>query len=268
MSRRPLLRRVAPFNPRSCDPGCHPVLALLSKGCPEPTRQVVYVLLTRAPLYRGAEAPFRVRLACVRHAASVRSEPGSNSLVDLVWPWAKPPSQRARLGHRSVKPASCSLTRGLVTGLQAQPARAQTCAPVPAQLKACRLLLSKIQRRCRPFSVPCAPCTARRRNRRGRAAFRHPCRPTGMAVLLRRPGPCRPCACPSQHCRLPLPTHPAAPSPRNPVLRGQTLLFICSRRRRQGITRRILRASMDGRQKSGRPAREQVPGPRHGARRA
>ena len=36
MSRRPLFGRVAPFNPRPCDPGCHPVLALLSKGCPEP----------------------------------------------------------------------------------------------------------------------------------------------------------------------------------------------------------------------------------------
>ena len=82
MSRRPLLRRIAPFNPGSCDPGCHPVLAPLSRSCPEPTRQVVYVLLTRAPLYRGAEAPFRVRLACVRHAASVCSEPGSNSLVN------------------------------------------------------------------------------------------------------------------------------------------------------------------------------------------
>ena len=37
------------------------------------------MLRTRAPLYSGAEAPFLARLACVRHAASVRSEPGSNS---------------------------------------------------------------------------------------------------------------------------------------------------------------------------------------------
>ena len=35
------------------------------------------MLLTRTPLYSGC--PFRVRLACVRHAASVDSEPGSNS---------------------------------------------------------------------------------------------------------------------------------------------------------------------------------------------
>src|SRR3990170_1508884 len=43
------------------------------------SRQVTHALLTRAPLYSGYCYPFLVRLACVRHAASVRSEPGSNS---------------------------------------------------------------------------------------------------------------------------------------------------------------------------------------------
>ena len=43
---------------------------------------VTYVLLTRAPVYLVAEATFLPRLACVRHAASVRSEPGSNSPVN------------------------------------------------------------------------------------------------------------------------------------------------------------------------------------------
>jgi hypothetical protein len=42
-------------------------------------RQVTHVLLTRAPLYSPSCPGFRVRLACVKHAASVRSEPGSNS---------------------------------------------------------------------------------------------------------------------------------------------------------------------------------------------
>ena len=46
-------------------------------------RQITYVLLTRAPLYYGAEAPILARLACVRRAANVRSEPGSNSPVNL-----------------------------------------------------------------------------------------------------------------------------------------------------------------------------------------
>ncbi len=39
-------------------------------------RQITHVLLTRAPLYSQTEACFLVRLACVRRAASVRSEPG------------------------------------------------------------------------------------------------------------------------------------------------------------------------------------------------
>ena len=43
--------------------------------------QVTHVLLTRSPLYSPPEGSFRARLACVRHAASVRSEPGSNSPV-------------------------------------------------------------------------------------------------------------------------------------------------------------------------------------------
>src|SRR5437899_9374516 len=45
--------------------------------------QITHVLLTRSPLYSGSCPPFLARLACVRHAASVRSEPGSNSPVEL-----------------------------------------------------------------------------------------------------------------------------------------------------------------------------------------
>ena len=53
-------------------------------------RQITHVVLTRAPLYSGTEVPFLARLACVRHAASVDSEPGSNSQkkflkVDTNW---------------------------------------------------------------------------------------------------------------------------------------------------------------------------------------
>ena len=46
--------------------------------------QVTYVLLTRSPLIRKMQAPsFSVRLACIRHAASVHPEPGSNSLKNV-----------------------------------------------------------------------------------------------------------------------------------------------------------------------------------------
>ena len=43
-------------------------------------RQVTHALLTRPPLTFIPEGNQSVRLACVRHAASVRPEPGSNSL--------------------------------------------------------------------------------------------------------------------------------------------------------------------------------------------
>ncbi len=83
MSRSPLSRRL-PFQPRPrrgpVSSGISPSFERLSRT----GRQVGYVLLTRAPLYSGPEGPFRVRLACVRHAASVRSEPGSNSLVQTA----------------------------------------------------------------------------------------------------------------------------------------------------------------------------------------
>ena len=47
-------------------------------------RQIAHVLLTRPPLSLKEQAPLNsVRLACVKRAASVRPEPGSNSLVSL-----------------------------------------------------------------------------------------------------------------------------------------------------------------------------------------
>src|ERR1043166_5074164 len=63
--------------------GCHAVLALLSEGYPplegrSPTRYSPVCHSTHGLLH------FRVRLACVRHAASVDSEPGSNSQVKFA----------------------------------------------------------------------------------------------------------------------------------------------------------------------------------------
>ena len=47
--------------------------------------QVTYVLLTRSPLDSKKQASSHlVRLACIRHAASVHPEPGSNSPFDLA----------------------------------------------------------------------------------------------------------------------------------------------------------------------------------------
>src|SRR3982751_6572499 len=53
------------------------------RGLSQSPGQVTHVLLTRSPLeypQRGLSA----RLACVKHAASVRPEPGSNSPTKLV----------------------------------------------------------------------------------------------------------------------------------------------------------------------------------------
>ena len=81
MSRRPLSQQQAfqhPGMPRGVLSGISSTFV----GLFQTGRQVVYVLLTRAPLYSSPEGNFRVRLACVKHAASVRSEPGSNSWFD------------------------------------------------------------------------------------------------------------------------------------------------------------------------------------------
>jgi hypothetical protein len=80
------------------------MLCGISPGFPElsPTgRQVGHVLLTRSPLYSRGCPRFLVRLACVRHAASVDSEPGSNSRL-------KPDVCRRVVG-RQTRASSCQL---------------------------------------------------------------------------------------------------------------------------------------------------------------
>ena len=80
--REPIFQRISPLITESCDSvilcGISSRFQLLSPS----ERQVAHVLLTRPPLLRE-QAPFTVRLACVRRAASVRPEPGSNSLLSL-----------------------------------------------------------------------------------------------------------------------------------------------------------------------------------------
>ena len=74
---------------------CHPVLARLSAGYPRfegrlPTRYSPVRHFTIPEQARGV----LVRLACVKHAASVHSEPGSNSPVK---PIARAPSPEGAL---------------------------------------------------------------------------------------------------------------------------------------------------------------------------
>ena len=78
IGREPIFNRIAPLTPAPCDAvvlcGISTCFQVLSPS----GRQVVHALLTRSPLSKNRNS-YSVRLACVRHAASVRPEPGSNS---------------------------------------------------------------------------------------------------------------------------------------------------------------------------------------------
>ncbi len=80
----PIFQRIAPLMSMSCDSniscGISTDFSVLSLS----ERQVAHTLLTRPPLslisLDRSRIPLNsVRLACVRHAASVHPEPGSNS---------------------------------------------------------------------------------------------------------------------------------------------------------------------------------------------
>src|SRR5262245_31675335 len=58
------------------------VLAILS-DCYPPQKGRLPTCYSPVRHFTGARSPFLVRLACVRPAANVRSEPGSNSPVNL-----------------------------------------------------------------------------------------------------------------------------------------------------------------------------------------
>ena len=90
IGREPTLHRIAPLTPMPCGSvvlcGISTTFAVLSP-C---EGQVAHALLTRPPLEHTSSSSSRnfpipsyvpARLACVRHAASVRPEPGSNSCV-------------------------------------------------------------------------------------------------------------------------------------------------------------------------------------------
>src|SRR6187455_3818730 len=101
--------------------GCHAVLALLSECYPplegrSPTRYSPVCHSTHGLLH------FRVRLACVRHAASVDSEPGSNSQVKFAVPARRrwqlvQPDQPVDMALGFIPP-SPSLTLGLRRAVQ------------------------------------------------------------------------------------------------------------------------------------------------------
>ncbi len=94
IGRGPIARRAPrrPFPAGACAPmGVCGISARFRALSPR-ARQVAHALLTRPPLAAApprGEAPRPVRLACVKRAASVRPEPGSNSRICL--PGRPPP---------------------------------------------------------------------------------------------------------------------------------------------------------------------------------
>ena len=85
IGREPISQRIAPLISLSCGKDMLCGISVRFQTLSPSERQVAHALLTRPPLSLISSArrlPLlnSVRLACVRHAASVRPEPGSNSL--------------------------------------------------------------------------------------------------------------------------------------------------------------------------------------------
>ena len=103
MGRNHLCEQAIPEDPahllhRPCDPRKPSGLSLGFPRLSPSRRQLDYVLLARPPLY--SPCGFRVRLACLIHAANVRSEPGSNpSLEVFIQLLVASPAARRSLGQ-------------------------------------------------------------------------------------------------------------------------------------------------------------------------
>src|SRR5215471_18499833 len=87
MGRGLLFQRQLPWRGRLSRPGSKPrttyaVLAILSDSYP-PLKGRLPTCYSPVRHFTQGRSPFLVRLACVRPAANVRSEPGSNSPVFL-----------------------------------------------------------------------------------------------------------------------------------------------------------------------------------------
>src|SRR5690606_14269174 len=68
--------------------------------------QVSHLVLTSSPLYSSPEGDFRARLACLIHAASVHSEPGSNSPNENLGSAYAENFHRSRPTQAAVTPAA------------------------------------------------------------------------------------------------------------------------------------------------------------------
>ena len=87
MRRMPISVRPKPFLPRGCPQGMYAGLALLSQGCtPDGGRlHTCYSPVRHSPAGGASSSPAAARLACVKPAASVHPEPGSNSSLLVIY---------------------------------------------------------------------------------------------------------------------------------------------------------------------------------------
>jgi hypothetical protein len=146
----------------------------ISSSFPEvfPTSgQVTHVLLTRPPLDSESCPPGLARLACVKHAASVHSEPGSNSPLKSVRaapaPWVRGPEGPCSLESTSPFDSSKTLFSQTDLGFSTRYGTARSLAPIQNQEKTSGTLYSVFKepdprgptffarRRRRPASASC-----------------------------------------------------------------------------------------------------------------
>ena len=85
MKRKLIYYRISPFTPSRCQVVVIRGISTRFQVLSPCNSQIAHALLTRPPLSSQEQAPSNsVRLACLKHAASVRPEPGSNSNVKLL----------------------------------------------------------------------------------------------------------------------------------------------------------------------------------------
>src|SRR6185437_7915455 len=88
-------------SPGDAPKGTYAVLPGRWAGYPPPVGPVAHVLRTRSPV---SGLPHPPRLACVKHAASVRPEPGSNSPIVESLEWLfDTSSRRSAIKSESLK---------------------------------------------------------------------------------------------------------------------------------------------------------------------
>ena len=80
------MRGLSPFYIPKMPSGCSSCISCRFQPLSTTYGQIAHVLLTRSPLGHLEQALLDlVRLACIRHAASVHPEPGSNSPFDCLF---------------------------------------------------------------------------------------------------------------------------------------------------------------------------------------